>query len=110
MSIIEAALKKEKLKLQADALPPEQRTVRVFQRLIAAMRACEAEVQDRLGSAERELNQTLQTNLDLQERVHRLEAELMKHRLKEQLDGISTLSVMDRTRLLSVSDSAKAAN
>lgn len=105
MSILEAALKKEKLKLQADTLPKEQRTVKTFQRLIAAMRACEAEVQERLSASERALNESLQNNIELQGRVHHLEGELMKCRLKEQLDGISELSVSDRTKLLSVSES-----
>ena len=51
MSVIEKSLKKAGLKMVADTLPKEQRTVKVFQRLIAAMRAAEAEVQDRLSDS-----------------------------------------------------------
>lgn len=101
--IIEKGLKKAGLRLEADALPKNQRTVKSFQRLIAAMRAAEAEVQDRLSDSERQLNEALQKNIELQERVHILESEVLKHRLKEGLEQIPALTVADRTRLLGYS-------
>jgi hypothetical protein len=101
MSVIEKGLKKAGLKLQADALPKEQRTVKVFQRLIAAMRAAEAEVLDQLSASQRQHNETLQQNLDLHARVRVLEAEILRHRLKDGLGEIEALTTNDRTKLLS---------
>jgi hypothetical protein len=103
MSIVEKAATKAGVELQADALPPKQRQVKTFQRLIAAMRACEAEVQDRLGDAERQLNEALLKNLELQERVHKLEGELLKVRMKTRLDCIESLSIADKAKLLEFS-------
>lgn len=100
MGIIDAALKKEKLKLQADTLPKEQRTVKVFQRLIAAMRATEAEVEERLSNAQRDLNVALQGNLELHERVRQLENQLLHQRLKERVTGIDAITAKDRLDLL----------
>lgn len=95
MSILEAALKREKLKLQGDALPKEQRTVKCFQRLIAAMRATEAEVTDRLSDSERELNAALQQNLQLHNRIRQLEQENLQHRLK---NGLAEMEVPTSAR------------
>ena len=103
MSIVEKSLKKAGLKIQADALPKEQRTVKCFQRLIAAMRATEAEVQDRLSDSERELNEALQKNLTLHERLRQLEAENLRLRLKERMEQIPALTVADRSNLLELS-------
>jgi|SRR5215469_13858263 len=103
MGIVENALKREKLKLHADALPKEQRTVKCFQRLIAAMRAAEAEVQDRLGDSERQLNEALRENLTLHERIRVQDAELLRLRLKDHMEQIPALTVSDKTKLLEAS-------
>ncbi len=103
MSVIEKALAKEGMAMVADTLPKGQRGVKSFQRLIAAMRACEAEVLDRLSKAEEEQNKALRQNLELHERLRRLEAENLQHRLKNKLGEIDSLTVGDRTRLLEVS-------
>src|SRR5262245_34986591 len=103
MGIIENALKREKFKLHADALHKEQRTVKCFQRLIAAMRAAEAEVQDRLGESERQLNEALHENLILHERIRQQDAELLRLRLKDKMEEIPALTVADKTKLLEVS-------
>jgi chromosome segregation ATPase len=100
--IVEKSLRRAGLTLEADSLPKKDRKVKSFQRLIAAMRATEAEVLDRLGESEQALNKALRENLELQDRLHILERELQKVRLKEHLDSIEALTVADRTKLLGV--------
>lgn len=97
--MIEKAVAKAGLEMTADTLPKGSRSVKSFQRLIAAMRACEAEVLDRLSASERELNESLQANLQLQERVRILEGENLKHRFKNELDTIE-LTSGSKTKLL----------
>ena len=102
MSVIAEGLKRAGLTMQADALPKSDRTVKTFQRLIASIRATEAEVQDRLSAAESHLNQSLQTNLELQERCHKLEDIVRRQRIAEKLSSIESLSLADRRLLLEV--------
>ena len=103
---IDKALEKTGLNLQADALPKEHRNVKTFQRLIAAIRAAEAAVQDDLGRSQAELNLALKENLDLQERCHVLEARVLREKIKETLEGIETVSTADKQKLLEVSAAA----
>lgn len=106
MSIIEKSCAKAGVQLTADTLPQGSRTVKSFQRLIAAMRSTEAEVMDRLSGAEKELNQALRQNLILEEQVHQLEKELLRLRLRERLDGIEALTSADRQHLLAIAPAA----
>lgn len=106
MSIITQAAKEVGLKIEGDALPKGSRTVKCFQRLIGAMRAAEAEVQDRMGEAERELNHALQRNLELQERNRVLENKLREQMIRERLGEIESLSVADKTKLIECANSA----
>lgn len=105
---IDKALERTGLNLQADALPKEHRNVKTFQRLIAAIRAAEAAVQDDLGKAQAELNTALRVNLELQEQCHKLESALLAHNIKDTLEGIETVSTVDKQRLLEVSAPAAA--
>jgi len=100
---IDKALAKEGLTMVADKLPKEDRTVRTFQRLIAAVRAAEAVSQDEKSEADRQLNASLMGNLELQERCHKLESELQRFRVKETLDSMETISVVDKQKLLEAS-------
>jgi hypothetical protein len=100
VSIVEKSVRKAGLRLEHDTLPPEQRKVKCFQRLIAAMRACEAEIQDELEEAQRKLNESLENTLHLQDRLHKAEGELIQLRLKDHIDGIAALTVSDKTKLL----------
>ncbi len=103
MSIVEKACVKAGVALTADTLPKEQRTVKVFQRLIAAMRAAEAAVQDQLGEAERRWNESLEERIALQDRIHKLENELLRHRIKDHVNQLDSLTVGDKTKLLEIS-------
>jgi hypothetical protein len=109
MSVLEKGLKKAGLKLDgSNALPKEQRTVKAFQRMIAAVRAAEAEVQDQLSEAQALLNEQLKKNLAMQEENERLRIELLKVRLKEGLGQVEALTVHDRARLLALSESGRS--
>lgn len=104
MSVIAKGLKKAGMKMEGDVLPKDQRTVKGFKRLIAAMRAVEAEVLEEKSQAERQLNESLQKNLELQQENESLRAKLLQHRLKEGLGQIEALTVSDRTKLLELSN------
>ena len=101
--IVEKSLKKCNLTLEGDALPKANRQVKTFRRLIAAIRATEAEVLEELSKSQSELNAALQANLELQERCHRLASMLTQHKLAERLSAIDTLTTADRNLLLEVS-------
>jgi hypothetical protein len=106
MSVIAKGLKKAGMKMEGDVLPPEQRTVKAFKRLISAMRAVEAEVLDEKSQAERQLNESLHKNLELHEENERLRVQLLQYRLKEGLGQIDALTTNDRTKLLEMSNVA----
>jgi len=91
MSILEKSLRKTGLKLEADALPKEQRKVKVFQRLIAAVRAAEAEMIDRQFEIERELNEALEESRQLEHENTQLKFRLAQLQLKETMSEIDTL-------------------
>jgi hypothetical protein len=108
MSVVAKALKDAGLNLVGDSLPPKDRKVKTFQRLIAAMRACEADVQDQLSESERQLNNSLQATLELQGRVHALEGELLKLRLEKSLNDVASLTTADRQKVLAAAPTAAA--
>lgn len=101
-SVLDRALKETGLKLEGDKLPKGRRQQRVFQQLISHLRAAESEVRDTLSSSERELNEALQQNIELQERVRILENENMRFRLAQKFSEIESLTVSDKTKLLEV--------
>jgi hypothetical protein len=103
MGIVETACKREKMKITADTLPREHRGVRAFQRLIAAVRAAEAEMQEHLSKSERSLNEALQKTLEMAERIQELEGQLLQYRLRDKLDQVPSLTVADKQRLLEMS-------
>jgi hypothetical protein len=103
MSILEKALKRAGLKIQADALVKEQRTVRCFQKFIREIRAGESEILDIFSETQRDLTDALTKNLELHERVRFLEAELIQSRLKNGLEQVASLTQIDRANLLELS-------
>jgi hypothetical protein len=103
VSVIQKGLKKAGMKMEGDALPKEQRTVKAFRRLIAAMRAVEAEVLDEKSQAERQLNEALQDNLHLRARNEQLRALLVQHQLTEGMGQIEALTAGDKNKLLELS-------
>ncbi len=100
MSILERSLKKTGLKLEADTLPKEQRKVKVFQRLIAAVRAAEAEMIDRHLELEHQLNEAFRANAELREETTKIKFELMQFKLKDRMSDIGSLTVADKARML----------
>src|SRR5215831_5102780 len=106
--ILEEALKEANLELYRDALPADQRTVKVFAHLIKELRKAEAvllkEYQDRAQKAEREANEALKENLRLQQVIQQKDGELLKYRLMDRMTGMNALSVNDRQRLLEIAD------
>ncbi|MHC4406337.1 MAG: hypothetical protein ACYTG0_42440 [Planctomycetota bacterium] len=106
MSVLQKSLEKAQLELVADALPKKDRTVKTFQRLIAAIRATEAEVVDRIHNSETEKNECLRKLLQLQERNHRLESALKLSRVRERLNSMERLTSADKQQLLEVSSEA----
>ncbi len=104
MSVIQKGLKKAGMKMEGDVLPPEQRTVKAFKRLIAAMRSVEAEVLDEKSQAEHQLNEQLQNNLLLQKENERLRTILLQHRLKDELGKFESLTVNDRSKVLELAN------
>lgn len=103
MSVLQKALDDCGLQLEGDKLPKKQRQQRVFQRVIAAIRAAEAKTIDDLAASEREANEAHKRNLELLERVRELEAQLLRSRLKEGMEQIQGLTMNDRSKLLDLS-------
>ena len=100
MSVIQKALAQENLKLEGDTLPADQRTCRVFKRLIAAVRAAEAEVMDELDKARKQTTEALRQNLILHEKLRQRDAEVAAFRLVKEMGLIEGLSGADRKKLL----------
>jgi hypothetical protein len=100
MSIVEKACREEGLKLVGDMLPKDKRQVKVFQRLIAAVRRAEAEMQDVLSASERQTNDSLRREILKDDRIRFLEAKLLQVEMKSRLDDIQALTAADKTRLL----------
>ena len=99
---LEKALAKEGLQLEGDSLSKEHRNVKTFKRLIAAIRACEAQVQDDLQRAQVKLTDALEENARLRERLFELENIVRHQKVREVLEEIGTVSTAERTRLLEV--------
>jgi uncharacterized protein with PIN domain len=100
MSIIQEGLARAGMELHGDALPVKERTVKAFQRLIAAMRAAEAEVEKEMRVQGIELHTALRDNLKLQERCHHLEGELRRLRVGEVLAGVEAMTTIERAKVL----------
>ena len=98
---IDKALAKTGLTLEGDSLAKENRNVKTFKRLISAIRAAEAAVQDDLSRSQVELTDSLRKNLEQKEQIHLLQTELQKLKLKEQLEGMD-LTTANRQQLLEV--------
>lgn len=105
MSVVQKGMTKAGIELQGDMPPAQQRSGKWWQRAIAALRAAEAAEADVRSKAERQLNESLQENLRLQEENHALKNELLRLKLKSELEGIEALTVGDRSRLLGLSHS-----
>ena len=99
--ILQRSLEKANLELVGDALPKNDRKVKSFQRLIAAMRATEAEVETQMGSLRDEINRLLRENLELQESNHQKDLTIKKFQLQHAFTEME-LSTADQTRLLEV--------
>ncbi len=100
MNVLQTALKKSGVKLEGDALPAEQRTVKTFKKVIAAVRAAEADMSDQLFDVQGQLNKTLKDNFQLHERIRELENELIALRLTQRMSDIDSLTVADRAAML----------
>jgi hypothetical protein len=100
MSILEKSLKKTGLKLEADALPKEHRKVKVFQRLIAAVRAAEAEMIDRHLELEHQLNEALRQTAEARAEAVEAKSELIQYKLKERMSGMDGLTIADKAKML----------
>ncbi len=86
-----------------NSLPPKERTQRSVKRLIAAVRAAEAEFNDELRDSN-ELCRTAQAQvIELQAALQKCEAELRRYRVSERLENLENLTVSDRQQLLEVS-------
>jgi len=83
-----------------NSLPPGQRTQRNVKRLIAAVRAAEAEFNDELRDANDRCREAQDKVIALQEYVSTIEAELKRCKMAAQLEALDTISVADRTKLL----------
>lgn len=68
----------------------------------AMERAGEAEVEQELSAAQRNLNDALRANLALQERTHKLEAERRRYKVAEVTGTMDALTTSDRMKLLEV--------
>jgi|SRR5262245_63196199 len=109
MSVIQKGMKKAGIDLLGDMPPARQRSGKWWQRAIAALRAAEAAELDLKAQAERQLNEALQKNLELQQENERLRTELLQCRLKEGLVQIEALTAGDRTKLLELAGASPAA-
>ena len=90
---LDKALVETGLQLNGDALSKEHRNVRTFKRLIAAIRAAEAAVHDDLSKSQGDLNDALRINLEQNEQIRILSAELSQLKLKTCVEGMDITSV-----------------
>jgi hypothetical protein len=103
MSVIQEAMKREGLKLVGDALPKKDRKVKVFQRVIAAIRAAEHEMQQELNRAQERLNSVLLESQAKDQKISRLEKEVLRHRVAEWTESVPAITTQDKTKLLELS-------
>jgi len=85
-----------------NSLPPGQRSQRNVKRVIAAVRAAEAEFNDELRDANERCRTAQQQVIELQDHVRTLESELKRYKVSERLQTIDTLTTADKTKLLDV--------
>ena len=91
------------VKLQEDnSLPPGQRTQKNVKRVIAAVRAAEAEFNDELRDANGRCREAQEHVITLQNRCHHLEAQLRRFKVDERLGECESLTTADRQKLLEV--------
>jgi hypothetical protein len=84
-----------------NSLPAGQRTQKNVKRVIAAVRAAEAEFNDEIRVANERCRNAQDQVIALQDRLRTVENELLKCKLQERMADIEALSVSDRKRLLS---------
>ena len=98
---IDGHFKERGIELTEDStLPQGQRTVKNFKRVIAAVRAAEAQSNDEIREANERCRRSQEQVILLQERLRVVENELKKYKLDERLSSIDALSVAERQRLL----------
>jgi len=94
---------------ESNALPLGQRTQKNVKRVIAAVRAAEAEFNDELRDANERCRRAQEEVIRLTQRAHSLEEAVRRHRIAEQLGEIESLTTTDRQRLLESSEDPVAA-
>ena len=85
-----------------NSIPKDQRTQKVFKRIISAVRAAEAEANDEIRESNQSLRVAQSQVIELQARVNLLESELRRYKVSERLQDIEKLTVADRQKLLEV--------
>lgn len=87
---------------ESNTLPAGQRQQRVFKRVIAAVRAAEAETNDHIRITNERCSLAQERSLELERENQRLRQELMKLKLRETLEGddYDKLTVAQAERLL----------
>ena len=94
-------LDKSGVKLTHDStLPPGERTIKNFKRVIAAVRAAEADAQDQIHAANESCREAQDKVILLQERLRVVENELKQFKIKERLEELQSVTANDRMRLL----------
>lgn len=90
-----------------NSLPAGQRTQKNVKRVIAAVRAAEAEFNDELRESNSRCREWMERANEYIERCHQLEGEMLKYRMRERLSEPSyeKLTTEDKQRLLEASGS-----
>ena len=83
-----------------NSLPTGQRTQRNVKRIIAAVRAAEAEFNDEVRSVNERCRNAQDHVIALQDRLRLVENDLRRCKLQERLSGIEALTCSDRSGLL----------
>ena len=98
---IDKHIKENGIELTEDnTFPLKQRTQKMVKRLIAAVRAAEAEFNDELRDANDRCRQSQDEVIKLQRKCWALENELKKFKIKEKLLEYDNLTTADKTRLI----------
>lgn len=101
----EKHLERKGVRIQEDnSLPPGERTQRNVKRVIAAIRAAEAEFNTDLRDAERRCREAQDRVVMLTAELQRVKAELLKHQMRDRLceDDYEKLTTAEKRRLLEV--------
>jgi len=85
-----------------NSLPKGQRTQKNVKRVIAAVRAAEAEFNDELQAANERCRAAQDKVIALQDRLRTVENELKRYKVEQRLGEIEALTTADRTMLLEV--------